>query len=359
MNENFVKFEADVQRQHARYQLPLRCTIGNQTFKVLDWSVAGIGISAPGANLPEDSIQDIKLEFPFVGSSFSLDMKARVRYSRPVDGRTGLQYVEVTPEQMRLMRYVLDGHLSGELVAMDDVLDIQKRPVEARARRDGSAAKAGGVSALGTLVRLALVAIVTVGLLWFIASSIYQRVAVINPASAAIASDATPVYASADGMVTYIAKGSVATGQPAATILVNGQSVTIPASCDCVVEDAVAENTPVKANSRLLSLRSPDTKTFAVAMVDRAQLLDVYQGVTADVQLADGRTITGAPLLDLPSVSTGDSAAQVPVRIDLGAAATGVTVGQPANVKFFRTHPFNNSPLQSVASLFGSAPAAH
>ncbi|HTJ57500.1 MAG TPA: PilZ domain-containing protein [Devosiaceae bacterium] len=351
MNENFIRFEADVQRQHARYQLPIRCVIDGQTCKALDWSVAGVGIETPGARpLVVGATPEIRLLFAFEGYEFALDLKAEVRHSSAE--RTGLQYIQLQPEQTRMMRYVLDSYLSGELLTMGEVLDLQRRPVQAGARREGDAQRpSGGLRhGLGIAVRTAGVGVVTLLLVGFIGSSLYQRFVTFPAASAFITSDTTPIYASVGGTATNVASGKVVVGDQIATILTDsGRSVTETSPCACTIEEvAVNVGETVRGGTRLFSLHRPDSKNFVLATVDRSRLMDIYRGVTADIEFVDRPTIYNAHVEALPAAATDDTGSTVSVRLDLGPAAASVPLGQPVQVSLFKAHWLDQIKLDQI-----------
>jgi len=60
-----VAHEAEVQRQHTRYRIPLRCELRGASFEVQDWSIGGLSINEPPADLKIGHQESLKLSFPF------------------------------------------------------------------------------------------------------------------------------------------------------------------------------------------------------------------------------------------------------------------------------------------------------
>ena len=78
-----IVHEAETQRQHARYKLPLKVFFKGKLYKVADWSVGGIGIVGIDADSEAEagSVGTFRIIFPF--DSFELLLA--------VDGRDPLR----------------------------------------------------------------------------------------------------------------------------------------------------------------------------------------------------------------------------------------------------------------------------
>ncbi|WP_028744979.1 HlyD family efflux transporter periplasmic adaptor subunit [Rhizobium mesoamericanum] len=345
---NVVKFEADVQRQHARYKLPLKCVIDGYRYNCLDWSVGGIGVATGKTVLPEFKTFPVDLEFPFDGFVFTLRVDAQVRYCDPTKGRTGFQYMSLTEEQLRFLRYVRDAHLTGEVVTLNDVLDLSGRSIDPLSRKKdpspqdqnpGHRFKAVAKRSL----RIALPAILGLGLLFFLWGALYQKLWTFGADEALVTIDSAVVIAPSDGVVTNIVtQGAVRAGDPVATILptANNRSVTVLARCDCTVQDVqVSLDSQVRAGQRLLSLSMQNAKPHVVAMVDYSQALRLYKGARVLVELAHGERISNATIRDLPRLTSIDlqSGNKIPINIDVGGADLSHIVGTPVTVRFVQS----------------------
>lgn len=351
-----IRFEADEQRQHARYKLPLRVVIDGKAYECLDWSVAGIGIATPRRRFEPETVQDLKLIFPFGGMDLALEMKGEARYSSTEISRTGFRFVEVDAEQQRLLRYVLDSLLSGEIVPTAEILDLQKRALEAKPRSSKEAAEpktffgrlAGSV---GSIIRSVLATLIIVALVAFVGSSILQRIAVIPAQSGYVDIDLTPVVAGVSGTVTNVASGEVAAGQPVATILTaNGNSQTQLSPCDCLIETVlIAADTQVGVGDTIALMQPVGQRPYVVALVDRSTVVDLMRGVSVQVELFDRTIINGATITALPKLTGENPEAPVEVSVDVGDAADSLPVGQAVLVRFIRDNAFG---VQYLSDFF-------
>ena len=342
MSINMVKFEADEQRQHARYKLPLKCVIDQHRYEAVDFSVAGIGIATGTAVLRKGKIVPVQLQFPFDGFEFSLNLKAEICYSDPVSGRSGFKYVELTDSNVRILRYILDSYLSGELLMINELLDFSRRSVDLRARSKNRDKPVRSVSqraghALRRSLSLTATTVLSLGVLLVLFGGLYQKLWVFEATSAIVAIDSVPVVAPSDGVLTNLVTGPVKSGERIATILTGtGQSVSVVSSCDCIADRAdIDVDAQVKNGQQLLSLLPSGATPHITALVDRAHVMDLYEGVDVAISLPQGKVINNATILELPKISETQLAGSnpVPVKIALEGVGAG-TVGAPADVRF-------------------------
>ena len=113
-----IVHEAETQRQHARYKLPLKVFFKGKLFKVADWSVGGIGIAGIDADTEAEvgSVSTFRIIFPFDSFELLLAVEGEIRYVDVATHRMGVRYVRLTPRQSNVMRYLVDALLSGEVV---------------------------------------------------------------------------------------------------------------------------------------------------------------------------------------------------------------------------------------------------
>lgn len=345
---NVVKFEADVQRQHARYKLPLKCVIDGYRYNCLDWSVGGIGVATGKTVLPEFKTFPVDLEFPFDGFVFTLRVDAQVRYCDPAKGRTGFQYMSLTEEKLRFLRYVRDAHLTGEVVTLNDVLDLSSRSIDPRNRKKDSGSQepssAERYKAVARrILRIGVTSILGLGVLLFLWGALYQKLWTFRADESLVTIDSAAVIAPSDGVVTNIVtQGAVKAGDPVATILptANNRSITVLARCDCIIQDAqVGLDSQVRAGQRLLSLSMQNAKPHVVAMVDYSQALRLFRGARVLVELPHGEQISNATIRDLPKLTSTDleSGNKIPINIDVGDANLSSIVGTPVTVRFVQS----------------------
>ena len=106
-----IAHEAEVQRQHPRYRIPIRCIYNGTQISVVDVSVGGIGLRAGSFEVKPGRVLDLTLVFPFSGYELTLPINAEVRYIAEEHSRIGLRFVDVSPRQHNLLRFILDAIL--------------------------------------------------------------------------------------------------------------------------------------------------------------------------------------------------------------------------------------------------------
>src|SRR5690349_15867286 len=98
-----ITHEAEVQRQHPRYRLPMKCLHAGTQVSVIDLSVGGIGVRSGTFPAVPGHIVDLTLIFPFNGYELTLPVQAEVRYVNEEHGRVGMRFANVSPRQHNLL----------------------------------------------------------------------------------------------------------------------------------------------------------------------------------------------------------------------------------------------------------------
>lgn len=367
MSINVVTFEADAQRQHQRYKLPLKCIIDGYRYSCFDWSVGGAGVATGRTVLPEFQNFPIELEFPFDHFVISIKQMAQVRYCDTDKGRTGLQYVSPTEANLRFFRYIRDAYINGDLVAGNEVIDFSSRMIEPRNRKKeippaALTPRQRFKTRTAHALRLGATAVAGIVLLMFLWGALYDRLWTFRAAESLVAIDSSAVISPTDGVVTNIVtQGAVKAGEPVATILpsTNGQSVTVFSRCDCDVRDVgAALDSQVRAGDQLLSLSMQNVKPHVVAMVDYAQALRLYRGARVVIELPNGDSIDNAQIRELPRLSSANltSDSKIAVNIDVGDANLNSIVGAPVVVRFVQAPWTTTSAPDASKRVVSSVP---
>lgn len=302
--------EVEVQRQHARYKLPLKVTIAGRTVQAHDWSVSGFGLANHG--LPEDVISVVKpgnvfpvrLHFEFDGFEFALAVKAEVRYwnAEPDQGAMGLKFIELSARDLSLLHYIINAHLAGEIVGVSDVMDVVRRDLSVNPRKVPDAPLPVSLSA-----RLAyygrrgtsygLVAVLSVTLVWLIGASIYKRTFLTEAQTAHYSAEVTTVSAPATGRLKFVSSGSdeqgalvLKQGEPLLGIETNGQNpLMLDSPCDCkVVATPASDGDFVRTGDDLLVAAYSDAVPYVLARVDQRTAIQLGRGQDVQVAITDG-----------------------------------------------------------------------
>src|SRR5918994_3212959 len=202
-----ITHEAEVQRQHPRYRLPVKCIHNGAQLAVVDISVGGLGLRTGSLDAKLGQVLDLTLAFPFSGYELTLPINAEVRYVASEHNRIGLRFVDVSPRQHSLLRFILDAYLAGEVVEAGDVLDVVSRRNEGKTREVPPRPQPQGIVAnLAHRGRSAAgyigIGAATLLLVGFIGTSLFDRFYLIPAQSAQITADLVSVPAPSNGQLT-------------------------------------------------------------------------------------------------------------------------------------------------------------
>ncbi|MFO1350173.1 MAG: HlyD family efflux transporter periplasmic adaptor subunit [Gammaproteobacteria bacterium] len=370
--------EAEVQRQHVRFTLPVKAIIGSAVYRVADWSVGGAGISeiTPSGAATQlfeklnagDSLP-LELVFEFEDFRFTLPLTGEVRYFNREAGRLGLRFLNVSPRTLSFMHFVIDAHLSGEVVYASDIIEIAARNPLMAPRGIPAAAKprdiAGRIAHVGQRVATyGLVGLITLALIGLVCSSLYEKLYIIQAPAAQVAADVTVAAAPTAGQIGFMLdehEQSVQQGKPLFGIRDGSQSgLTLEAPCDCKIIARVARAGEfVDKGQAVFVLAQPAAKPFVIAHVAPEDALALQQGVQVRVSFSDGMVSESASIREIRRPASQwktsnqgfDPKIPVEVVIDPGRELPLAAIGSPTKVSFdtFATR-FPGQLLQDAAS---------
>ncbi|MGO4386524.1 PilZ domain-containing protein [Microvirga sp. 2YAF29] len=352
-----ITHEAEVQRQHPRYRLPMKCLYAGTQVQVIDLSIGGIGVRNGAFDAVPGCIVALTLIFPFNGYELTLPVQAEVRYVNEEHSRVGMRFANVSPRQHNLLRFVLDAYLSGEIVEAGDVLDVVSRRNEGKTRDVPQRPKPQGLKENAfhygrNFAGYAAVAAVTLLLVGFIASGIFQKLYIIPAQSAQITADLVTVPAPSSGQLTFVASGDeVQAGEPLLTIQgpQGSNSIVIDSPCDCIVQARYnrASNF-VRDGAPILVLREKTSAPYITASIPQTEVLRFYRGAKAVIEYADGTTVRDVQVERLPTLpDNGAGNGRFLVKIAPGRELESSTIGQPVSVVF---DTFSGSSVGSAAT---------
>lgn len=339
-----ITHEAEVQRQHPRYRLPMKCIHAGSPVSVIDLSVGGIGIRKGAFAALPGNVLDLTLIFPFSGYELTIPVQAEVRYVNEEHGRVGMRFVNVSPRQHNLLRFVLDAYLSGEVVEAGDVLDVVSRRNEGKTRELPQRPKPQGLVATAAhhgrnLAGYGAIAAATLILAGFVGTGIFQKLYIIPAQSALITADLVTVPAPSSGQLTFVAADNeVQAGEPLLTIQgpQGSSSIVIDSPCDCVVQARYSRASNfVREGAPVLVLREKTSAPYIAASIPPSEMLRFYRGAKAIIEYADGTKVRDAQIERLPTLSDGDvSAGRFLVKLAPGRELEDSAIGQPVSVVF-------------------------
>jgi alginate biosynthesis protein Alg44 len=380
--------EAEVQRQHARHRIPVKVVLRDNVFRTTDWSLGGIGIDLSGVDWETEfgegprvgDLMPLELLFEFVGFTFSLTVTGEIRNWQSTTQRTapaapsvkshvpllsfgkaeepdavqrlGLQFIDLTPQQLAFLRFLLDAYIAGELVEAADLLEVAARvqPAAPRAlpKRPLPASAAGRVLHVGKRAAIwAVVGLASVFLVGTVSASVYKKLFVIPAQSAFVTADVMVMTAPTAGMLTSLlpaGQDTVARGSPIAGIQNDSTSgVTLESPCNCrVVARKARSGMYIKQGETLLVLAPDTAKPYALARLTPGEALALKNGTPVRVGLGNGAAATPGTIREIrrhESLWTGDQRdpdlwAPVEVVIEFGGELPLSTIGAPLAVEF-------------------------
>ncbi|TPP06951.1 PilZ domain-containing protein [Rhizobium glycinendophyticum] len=363
-----ISYEAELQRQHPRYRLPMKATIDGREYDVHDWSMNGFAINAKG--LPAGKKVMAHLTIPFSGYHFSLThVPSEVLYATDGEGRTSLVFSALEDSQISLLSYMTDAIIAGEVVRAGDVLDVARRTDMVRSKQVPAPPRlstGGRIAQLGRRVAAtAGVAAIGAALVAFLSANVYDELYVVRPESASIAAKTVNVAAPAVGRITFLnEKAQLAFGEPLITVNpAVGDPITVESPCDCVqTEQRFASGDFVRTGDPVVRLMRADAPIVVSAAVSDNKLMSLYGVKTASLVYPDGTQVGDAEILWLPGKGGSQSdLPRDPLTVLIAPKKTLSTdmIGQPVEVRF---DLFSESTIgrlvHTAAAAFGAETAA-
>ncbi|XOV80293.1 MAG: HlyD family efflux transporter periplasmic adaptor subunit [Aestuariibacter sp.] len=293
--------EAEHHRQHARYRIPANIVIGNDTYRVAEWSVAGLSVENLPDSVPKQTDLNATLQVDF--EVFKAEIPLQIEVLRNIsDDRTACRFVKLGTEQISLFHQIINSFLAGEVVQVGEVLNVISR--EGMTAKDFSERLKPDrttwenlVFHLKRITGFAFFAIVILSLLAFIGTSVYDRFFVITSVSAKVGGQVTTIRAPDNGFYQEAESltSNVNTGQLLGIVkLISGGASAIESPCDCsLVDKFVTDGIFVGKGEPVFSILSPGTKLNVVAQIDFDDVKKIRLGQTAKIQLTSGEFIEG------------------------------------------------------------------
>jgi alginate biosynthesis protein Alg44 len=338
-----IVHEAEAQRQHARYRLPARVKVNGGTYEVRDFSVGGFSIEDIDSDLKPGAVKSFDLVFGFDSYELQLEVEGEVRYNDRGRQRLGIKFVNASSRQVNVIRYIIGASLAGEIVDAGDIIEVTARPMTATSRGLPPAPKAASLVdrvrfyARRTLAWTVLGA-VTLGVLGYLATSLYDRAFVVHARSSMVSGDTYVLAAPMDGQLDgLVPNGRVTVASPVFTVTERpGRSAEVVSPCNCLVREAFSLNgTYVRAGDKVASLVTPQSKQFIEALVERRELPRLFGDVTVRVRLVDGTVIENATIRRMPTLFGREGSVELlSIEVNPQRELPMSLVGRPAIVTF-------------------------
>ena len=177
-----------------RVTLPLSVSINGWTRDVSDWSLGGFGLSLD-APLAHGARLAVRLAFPVGSAELGFTTTCEVMYAG-ADGRHGFRFVDLTPDQLQVLRQMWIAATTGQVLPLDACL-TPADPPDSLALAPDAAPPPTPSRMVGYGVLLALGALVLVGL----AVSLHARLFVIRADFAAVTTPVVRLRTPVDGVL--------------------------------------------------------------------------------------------------------------------------------------------------------------
>jgi hypothetical protein len=322
-------------RVNPRFKLPAILVVDGIEVEVLDWSRSGVGFLAPAADLASGETMPAELRFDFPRASLAMAIEAEVRHFDPRTGRGGLSYTLRRPEDGGILDFIINEHLAGRIMSTDGVLGTsdttRAHPAPVARRRESLL---GGITR--RVVGLALFTLGGALALYFLGSSIYNRLFVFEAVSAQVAATTVDLDAPVAGTIVAMAlPGPIAPGAPAFGIVdAFGGRTDVASPCDCeVAEGGRAVGSYASPGSVVQQLIPIDAQPFVSVSVAFPDVSRIYDGATVDLKFIDGTAVSGARIVSVENLREQGSGL-VTVTVDPGFAIPPARFGEPVYARF-------------------------
>lgn len=260
-----IVHESETQRQFVRLKMPSRVEIEGEQYPVRDLSPGGAGVEGVARHYGEGAEVPVKLILPFDGFSLDVAVTARIRHYMNANKVLGLQFVDLTPEQVSILTYVVKAYIAGDVLNMGDILSITARENFVRVRKKKEVAPVNYSFAFQArkYVGTALISLLGIVVSVFIIANIYESVFMVKASDGAVMANIVNVRAPQAGVYTSAVADDVlkvSVGQELGSFS-DGSKLISP--CDCTVFSDT-QNTPgyVDAGATVLRLIPEDTVPY-------------------------------------------------------------------------------------------------
>lgn len=322
-------------RINPRFKVPATLVVEGAEVEVFDWSKSGVGFIAPGASIAVGDEVEAELRFAFPDASMGMAIDATIRHFDPRTGRGGLSYLHRRPEDGAIIDFIINQHLAGRIMSTDGVLGTsdatRATPKPAERRRENPAT--------GITRRVVGLGLFTLGgalALYFLGSSIYNRLFVFEAVSAQVSADTVDLDAPVAGtIVALAAPGPIAPGTTAFSIVdAFGGQTDVPSPCDCeVAEGGRAVGSYASPGAVVQKLIPVDAAPYVAISVAFPDVSRIYDGAAVDLKFIDGTAVNGARIVKVENLREQGSGL-VTVTVDAGTAIPAARYGEPVYARF-------------------------
>ncbi len=312
--------ESEAQRQYARVRLPAVLHLVDsrgkeQRLALHDLSAGGFRLRDSALSLAVGDHWSATIHFTVDAVDLSMPVRFQVRWQDDDSGDFGCEFHQLETRQVAVLRHLITSFLSGELVTVDDTLDILARNNFTMGRKSRPAGKRGGILHRVRPVVMSLL-FFGVGLAAFglVCARLYDLYFVSHAQSATVTARTYTVTMPRDGILQSVAgaDGTVVQGEPLALFrsslldLVRGNlqqdllasgnveqllartlKGTVTSPCNCrIQEQLVADGQFAARGQAIFRLVDVDARPFVTARFSSSQGERIAPGTPVTIRIA-------------------------------------------------------------------------
>jgi hypothetical protein len=322
-------------RVNPRFKLPASLLVASSRMAVVDWSRSGVGFLARDPDFAPGDTFPAELSFDFPDVSMAMAIDAEIRHFDRKSGRGGLSFTHRDPADGAILDFIIAEHLAGRIMSTEGLLGTSDST-----RANPKPVAAPRQSVAGNFTRRVIgLGLFTLGgalALYFLGSSIYNRLFVFDAVSAQIAAETVDLDAPVAGtIVALAASGPIAPGAPAFSIVdAFGGRTDVASPCDCeIAEGGRAIGSYASPGSVVQRLIPVDAAPFVSVSVAFPDVSRIYDGAAVDLKFIDGTTVSGAHIVSVENLREQGSGL-VTVTVDPGIAIPPARFGEPVYARF-------------------------
>lgn len=321
-NQLNVVHESEAQRRHSRLNIPgvLKINVNKdpKQFELLDLSASGFSVNDAAGELKQDGLIPGKISFNLDGVEFVIDVEFRaVGQGSKSSARVGCEFVDLGVKEISILRLIITKFLSGEIVAVNDVLATLSRDNFAKQRKVNPNQALPLTGKIKAVAGTSFVFLLGVVAFLFILSNVYKNFFLANAIAAAVSIPSSSAIASREGFVAPLVKlgEKVSVGQAIATIdsplfemmaplaseagLTEGElrdalskrvSGVIESPCECVVVENLYEQGKYvqKGDESGLKLAAINALPEITALFESDDLASLQSGAEVNIKFGHG-----------------------------------------------------------------------
>tara|TARA_B100001989_G_C24539203_1_gene466494 strand:+ start:1050 stop:2084 length:1035 start_codon:yes stop_codon:yes gene_type:complete len=262
-----IVHESETQRQFVRLPVPAKARIDEKEYDVKDLSSGGLSVVKVGKEYEDGTIVPLELFLPFSAFSLEVVIDTEVKYYDAKDKMLGLQFVNVTQDQVALLNHVMKSFMAGEIVRSGDLLNVAARENFVTERKKNSTNKTPVVNVSRQIPGLLVISTLGILAATFIALNLYDSLFTLRSSNALVQGAEIQVRAVSQGMFqSKLAPDAKDVSEREEIGAVNGDDLKSP--CNCIISQVHRQDGEfVIPGDPILTLVPKESSPWIVATV--------------------------------------------------------------------------------------------